>query len=76
MMHFFGILSPGKLVRRKQHEAPAKANFFGGWPDVAHGAVPMSRAEQDACFLAGKAPEPATKGGPVPDVDKDVPYEK
>lgn len=58
MVHFFGILNPGRLLRREDQEAPAKANFFGGLPDPALGAVPMSRAEQDACYLAGKAPEP------------------
>jgi len=58
MVHFFGILGPGRLRRNEADEAPAKANFFGGLPDVAQGAVPMSRAEQDACYLAGKAPEP------------------
>lgn len=58
MVHFFGILSPGKLERREQDEAPAKANFFGGLPDAALGAVPLTRAEQDACYLQGKAPEP------------------
>lgn len=58
MVHFFGIFGPGKLARRVEQEAPAKANFFGGLPDVATGAVPMSRAEQDACFLHGKIPEP------------------
>lgn len=68
MVHFFGIFGPGRLARRAEPEAPAKANFFGGLPDVASGAVPMSRAEQDACFLYGKIPEPersplAVEGG-------------
>ncbi len=58
MVHFFGILAPGKLTRKATEEAPAKANFFGGLPDIAQGAVPLTRAEQDACFLNGKAPEP------------------
>lgn len=58
MVHFFGILNPGRLLRRKGDEAAAKANFFGGLPDAAQGAVPLSRAEQDACYLTGKAPEP------------------
>lgn len=58
MMHFLGILSPGKLRRGASAEAPGKANFFGGLPDVAWGAVPMSRLEQDACFLSGKLPDP------------------
>lgn len=58
MVHFLGIFGPGRFQRGQGQEAPHKANFFGGLPDVAQGAVPMSRAEQDACFLAGKAPEP------------------
>jgi hypothetical protein len=59
MVHFLGIFGPGRLVRQQGQEAPLKANFFGGLADAAQGAVPMSRAELDACFLAGKAPEPA-----------------
>jgi hypothetical protein len=58
MVSFLGILGPGKMPRRAAVEAPLKADFFGGMPDFAWGAVPMSRAEQDACYLAGKAPEP------------------
>lgn len=58
MVHFFGIFGPGKLARSAGDEAPAKANFFGGLSDAAAFSVPMSRAEQDACFLQGKAPEP------------------
>lgn len=58
MVHFLGIFGPGHFRRQQGQEAPHKANFFGGLPDVAQGAVPMSRAEQDACFLAGEAPEP------------------
>lgn len=63
MVHFFGIFGPGKLARRAEDEAPAKANFFGGVPDAAIFSVPMSRAEQDACFLYGKTPEP--EGSPA-----------
>ena len=59
MVHFLGIFSPGHFRRHQSQEAPRKANFFGGLPDAAQGAVPMSRAEQDACYLAGKADEPA-----------------
>lgn len=58
MVSFFGILTPGPLRRVSTDEAPAKANFFGGLPDAAQGAVPLTRAEQDACYLNGKAPEP------------------
>jgi len=58
VVHFFGILSPGKQSRRKAAEAPAKTNFFCGLPDIAFGSVPMSRLEQDACYLNGKAPQP------------------
>ncbi|SMQ85366.1 hypothetical protein SAMN06295905_2643 [Devosia lucknowensis] len=58
MVHFFGILTPGPLKRQAADEAPHKANFFGGIPDIAAGAVPMTRAEQDACYLGGKGPEP------------------
>ena len=68
MVHFLGILGPGRFQRREGHEAPLKANFFGGLPDTAMGAVPLSRAEQDACFLAGKAPDP-THGSDGPDID-------
>ncbi|KKB08098.1 hypothetical protein [Devosia chinhatensis] len=59
MVHFFGIFGPGKLARHAGDEAPAKANFFGGLPDPAQGAVPLTRAEQDAWSLNGKAPEPS-----------------
>ena len=58
MVHFFGIFGPGALERNPSAEAPRKANFFGGMVDAALGAVPLSRAEQDACYLGGKAPEP------------------
>lgn len=58
MFYFLGILGPGKLPRRATAEAPEKANFFGGVPDMAWGGVPLSRAEQDACYFNGKAPEP------------------
>lgn len=58
MAHFFGILEPRRAKRVPADEAPAKASFFGGIPDVAVGAVPLSRAEQHACYLNGKAPEP------------------
>lgn len=58
MVHFFGILSPDFGKRTAAPDAPNKAGFFGSLPDFALGAVPMSRAEQDACYLAGKAPEP------------------
>lgn len=58
MVYFLGIFGPGRLLRRPSAEAPHKANFFGGMPDIAWGAVPMTRAEQDACYLNGKAPEP------------------
>ena len=64
MVHFFGILGPDRFERQSGAEAPRKANFFGGLPDLASGAVPMSRAEQDACYLAGKAPEPDTAQAP------------
>lgn len=58
MVHFFGIFGPGRLPRTHTEEAPAKASFFGGLPDAAQGAVPLTRAEQEACYLNGKAPEP------------------
>ena len=58
MVHFFGILNPGSGKPVNAPEAPCKAQFFGGLPDFSLGAVPMSRAEQDACYLAGKGPEP------------------
>jgi hypothetical protein len=56
MLHVFGILGPGRQRRAASAESPHKANFFGGLPDAAAGAVPMSRAEQDALYLGGKAP--------------------
>ena len=65
MVHFFGILNPGRLLRQPAGEAPAKARFFGGLPDVAFGAVPMSRLEQDACYLRDQAPEPDRLPDPV-----------
>jgi hypothetical protein len=55
MVFFLGILSPDLSKRAASPEAPHKTVFFGGLPDVAMGAVPMSRAEQDACYLAGKS---------------------
>lgn len=59
MVNFFGIFDPGRFNRRPADEAPAKANFFGGaGPELAWGLVPFSRAEIEACYLAGKAPEP------------------
>lgn len=58
MVHFFGIFDPGEWERNKAEETPTKANFFGGFPEAAVTAVPVTRAEQDACFLYGKAPEP------------------
>jgi hypothetical protein len=54
LVHFFGIFGPGPLERGSADEAPAKANFFGGRRD----AVIPSRAEEDACYLSGKGPEP------------------
>lgn len=63
MIYFFGVLSPGRWARRRADEASAKANFFGGPSDAAMGAVPMSRAEQDACYLYDKAPEPIGSEG-------------
>jgi len=58
MVHFFGILSPEFGKRVETVDAPSKTEFFGGVPDFSLGAVPLSRAEQDACYLAGKGPEP------------------
>lgn len=64
MVHFFGILGPGRQRRSPGVESPHKANFFGGLPDVAAGAVPMSRAEQDALYLGGKTPPAEPPAGP------------
>lgn len=58
MVHFFGILSPSFAKRGEADEAPNKTDFFGGVPDYAFGAVPVSRIEHGACYLDGKAPEP------------------
>ncbi|ODT66486.1 MAG: hypothetical protein ABS75_27325 [Pelagibacterium sp. SCN 63-23] len=58
MISFFGIFSPGRLPRAPTDEAPAKARFFSSPPDAPLGAVPMSRAEQEACHLAAQAPAP------------------
>ena len=55
---FFGILTPDFGQRKVTDEAPYKAGFFGGSPDAVAGAVPLSRAEQDACYLNGKLWEP------------------
>lgn len=60
MLHIFGIFAPDFGKRGAEEEAPNKAVFFGGSPDTAFGAVPLSRAEQDACYLNGKAVEPDT----------------
>lgn len=57
MVHFFGIFSPGTLARNSAEEAPAKANFFGGLPAKEADDV-LSPLEEDAIYLAGKAPEP------------------
>ena len=66
MVFFFGILNPALGSPSAPDEAPRKVSFFGGAPEAAFGAVPMSRAEQDACYLAGKAPEPVhTEHHPV-----------
>lgn len=61
MVHFFGIFSPGTLTRTSAEEAPAKANFFGGLPSKADDGA-LSPLEQDAAYLAGKAPEPEPRG--------------
>ncbi|KKC31063.1 hypothetical protein [Devosia psychrophila] len=55
---FFGIFTPDFGQRKMTDEAPYKAGFFGGLPDAAAGAVPLSKAEQDACYLNGKSWEP------------------
>jgi hypothetical protein len=68
MVYFFGILDPGKREQRRSDEAPAKSDFFG-LPDAALGAVPMSRLEQEAAFLSGKAPEPCDEDHFLPIVD-------
>lgn len=57
MVHLFGILNPGRPARNEIDEAPARARVFTGLPDAALGAVPLSRAEQDACFLDGSGAE-------------------
>lgn len=57
MVHFFGIFSPGPLARNSAEEAPAKANFFGGLPERPDDTA-LSPLEEDAIYLAGKAPEP------------------
>lgn len=64
MVHFFGILSPDFGKRTEAPDAPGKTEFFGGVPDFSFGAVPLSRAEQDACYLAGKGPEPEEDRSP------------
>ncbi len=61
MVHFFGIFSPGPLARTSAEEAPAKANFFGGL-NVRPDEGVLSPLEQDAAYLAGKAPEPEPRG--------------
>lgn len=58
MVHFFGILSPGFGKRTAADEAPCKTDFFGGEAKPTGLPEPLSRAEQDACYLSGKLPEP------------------
>ena len=56
MVQLFEILGLGRFKRRETNDIP---NFFGGTgPELAWGMVPLSRAEVEACYLAGKAPEP------------------
>ena len=66
MVHFFGILGPDFGQRAAAGDAPSKVRFFGGSADSAFTASPMSRAEQDACYLAGKGPEPDIDLDPEP----------
>jgi hypothetical protein len=61
MVHFFGIFGPGALARNETEEAPAKANFFGGLSETRDDTA-VSRLESEACYLAGKAPEPEPRG--------------
>ena len=58
MVHFFGILSPGLGKAVPASEAPHKTGFFGDLAGAEQGAFSLSRAEQDAFYLAGKAAEP------------------
>jgi len=59
MVHFFGILSPAPGPRIASADAPFKTGFFGGTPLAA--PLPISRAERDALYLAGKCPHEAVE---------------
>jgi len=58
MVYFFGIFGPHGTDRHPAAKVSGKVNFFGGLPDAAQWAVPLSRAEQDACYRNGKGSEP------------------
>lgn len=58
MVQFFGILAPDSGVARVAAEAPRKVDFFGAGVADRDGWT-LSRAEQDACFLTDRSPEPA-----------------
>lgn len=55
MVYFLGVFSPGFGKREPADEAPGKTAFFGAMADAAPIEVPLSRAEQDACYLGGKS---------------------
>ncbi|WEK06229.1 MAG: hypothetical protein P0Y65_08280 [Candidatus Devosia phytovorans] len=57
MVTFFGIFSPEVVKHAEAKEAPRKRAFFGGLTEPDD-ALPLTRAEQDACYLNGKAWEP------------------
>ncbi|SFV28027.1 hypothetical protein SAMN05216456_0418 [Devosia crocina] len=67
MVHFFGILNPGRFRRAPAAEAPSKAHFFGGAGHQELTADPAGRAEQELCFLYGMAPEPEDRDLAPPD---------
>jgi len=68
MVHFFGILTPHTGAASLSDEAPNKRAFFGGTVDM----LPPSRAETEALYLNGKAPEP--EDDPVAFEEKRIAY--
>jgi hypothetical protein len=60
MIHFFGILDPGRRRRVATAEAPNKTSMFS-LDDADRRDAMLSPAEQDALILAGKLPEEAAE---------------
>lgn len=58
MVGLLTLLGFRPAERTRDDEKVRNGETFSGVPDSAFGAVPMSRLEQDACYLMGTAPEP------------------